>query len=909
LDSLTATVAVLDETGCVVFVNAAWRAFADANGCDAETAGVGINYLTVCERATGADAKTAADVARGIRDVMAGSIDQYTVEYPCSSPDQFRWFRGRVTRLTDVTPAHVVVAHEDITERRRAELALEESRTRLSLALSSAAMGTWHWDIARNLRYFDEQACRLLGIAHTEQPVSEDVFFDCILPEHRAKVRDALAQAIATTLPYACDYEVIHRDGSMHALCSRGRISRDQDGVATHIDGLIWDNTAQVRAEQALVYSEERFRQLAELFPETIFETDLSGKIIYANAHGLSKYEYTEADLAQGVHILDLVVPEDRSKVAERVSERLQEKHHGYIDVRALTRTGAVFDALAFSAPIRRGGEIVGLRGFVMDDSERQQALRDLRYANHLLEAANSHAKKMAARAEVASVAKSEFVANMSHELRTPLNGVIGMIGLLLSTSLSQEQRRFALLAQESGEALLSQIGRILDFSKLEAGKLLLENLDFDLRGMLESMGELTSLRAAHQGLHFHIDIAPDVPTCVRGDANRLRQVLDNLLGNALKFTTQGKVALTVTVEKPTGTHVRLSFRVVDTGIGIPEDKLGLLFDKFSQVDSSTTRRFGGTGLGLAISKQIVELMGGTIGVNSEQGRGSEFWFSAQFATATSLRLEAGADRPAPASRRLVEATPPRTLPRLTRVLLVDDNATNREVGIGILRNLGVAADVACDGKQALEALAKVAYTLVFMDVQMPEMDGLEATRAIRSGNSHALNPNLPVIAMTAHAMPGDKEMCLRAGMTDYIAKPITPNTVLNVVEKWLPLELDFDATFNEQALLDRLMDDRELAQTVISAFLGDLPKQLERLQAALDSADAKAVQRAAHTLKGASATIGGEALATRAARLEQTSKTGNLDSAASDIREIQMLAQRLLEAIHASSLGNAGAG
>ncbi|HEY5955968.1 MAG TPA: ATP-binding protein, partial [Polyangiaceae bacterium] len=658
----------------------------------------------------------------------------------------------------------------------------------------------------------------------TDGPISTDAFFSYVAPQDRKKVQDALARTVESNAPYECEYEVLWPDGTRHALSARGRMLRNDGGVANVVHGVIWDNTARVKAEQALLYSEERFRQLAELFPETIFETDTTGRITYANEYGLQKYGYVAADIQSGVHILELVAPEDRAKVTERIDQRLQDKTSGYLDVRALTRSGVIFDALAFSAPIRQANRIVGIRGFVMDDSERQQALRDLRHTNQLLEAASARATEMAGRAEVASVAKSEFMANMSHELRTPLNGVIGMLGLLLETPLSDDQRRFAALARESGEALLAQIGGILDFSKLEAGKLVLETIEFDLRALLASYAELTSLRAAQKRLKFRSVIDPNLPVFVEGDPNRLRQVLDNLVGNALKFTAEGEVVLTVTVEQLAASIVTLKFTVSDTGIGIPQDKLGLLFAKFSQVDSSTTRRFGGTGLGLAIAKQIVELMAGSVGVRSEEGVGTDFWFTSQFDLVKDGSVECMRHtQPSPIELRPgPEARPPvRNATASSRVLLVDDNTTNREVGLGILRHLGYHADAVINGRLAIEALATIPYALVLMDVQMPEMDGLETTRAVRSAVTHAINPKVPIIAMTARAMPGDREMCMRAGMNDYIAKPIAPSTVADVLNKWLLPAAP--PTFDDGALLDRLMGDRQLARAVLDAFISDL--------------------------------------------------------------------------------------
>ncbi len=801
----------------------------------------------------------------------------------------------------------------DVTAQKLVESALRESEARWQFALEGAGDGVWDWDARTAVVYFSPQWKRMLGYEDDEIGSSLLEWESRVHPDDLAGALDDLqAHFRGETPAYVNEHRMRCKDGTYKWILDRGCIvERNASGNPLRVIGTHSDISERKRLESLAAEEQARLEAFVEHAPVAVAMFDREIRYVAASHQWHLDYDLVGKNIIGRSHY----------EVFPDLPPRWREVHarclKGAVERNDQDTWGRDGGSQFLKWEVRPwydgAGEVAGIM-MVTEDITADVRLR------MELEEATAYAKSLAQEAASANLAKSEFLANMSHEIRTPMNGVMGMTTVLLDSTLSPEQRHYAEIVRNSAQALLELIDDILDFSKIEARKLDLEHIDFDLRVTLEDAVEVLALRAHQKGLQLTCHIDPELPSLLQGDPGRLRQIVLNLGGNAVKFTHEGEVSIRAGLEGESETSATIRFEFKDTGIGIPEEKRAQLFSPFTQADASTTRNYGGTGLGLAICRQLAELMGGQVGLESVAGSGSTFWFTAVFQkqaecqpapqAATELEgfrvlvvdhqqsnvalIEGLLDRwgcahacasdfeqaitlvshaaasgesfdvalieidlpdaddgrlcrriqelPGHSTCKLVamallgrkgdaaelnalgfsgylvkpireshlqgclrlvlgqtqapsDQTPPTLVTRHTvsetrkkeaRILVVDDNATNRMVATKILEKLGYLAETVDSGHEALRALGASDYDLVFMDCQMPELDGLQATRMIREGKASNRNRDVAVVAMTAHAMKGDRELCLEAGMNDYLTKPVRATEVSAALERWL---------------------------------------------------------------------------------------------------------------------------
>jgi two-component system, sensor histidine kinase and response regulator len=814
-------------------------------------------------------------------------------------------------------PLYLLTHTQDITEHRRVDEALRASEARQAVILK--AIPDLIFRITRAGEYLDVRANNDDLLFVPRETIIGHTVTELLPPE----VADASLRSIAKTLetgtPQVLEYQLPVPDGVRYfearlvvsgpdEILSMVRDITDQKRAEI---ARAEAEAARVRSEEALRQSEERYRHIVETADEGIVQLDLEGRLVLANQRIADMLGYTVEEML-GQTVFTFMAEEEHAAARARLVQRRRgNQAHLRYDLKLRHQTGASVWVVASSAPqTADNGQMIGVLMMLTDITLRKQAEEALRRANADLEKANQ--------------AKSAFLATMSHEMRTPLNGVIGLTSLLRGTPLSPEQQQYVTAIQASGDALLSLIDDILDFSKIEAGHFSLEMQSLDLRKVVREVVAVFTAQVRAKGLRISAHVAEAVPPVVEGDAGRLRQVLTNLVGNAVKFTERGAVDVRADVveESPEGTLLRLA--VCDTGIGIAPEAQATLFEPFTQADASTTRRYGGTGLGLAIARRLAELMGGEIGVESTVGAGSTFWVRLRLARSRAPLSPSSTPVqvvPAPPTARLVG--PER---RGRRILVAEDNPINQLVAVRLLESLGYVVETVETGQQVVEALRQRRYALVLMDCHMPELDGFAATAAIRQQEHEAGQEHYtPIVALTADALAGDVQKGRSVGMDDYLTKPVTLERLAAVVEHWSaesaaadPADARAPATPQDaDAVLDRSVlatlqalecGQGRLLPRLIRLYLQEAPARLAALREAVAQGDASRVEELAHGFKGSSAQLGATRMHCLCAALQEAGGRSDLRQAAAQVAELQRQFGRVRAALEAM-LYEAGTG
>jgi len=744
----------------------------------------------------------ASEVARAMQGTMAGSKDTFQFRHRIAGGEE-RDVEVRSCPIPVGSRQLLYSVIQDVTSQKQAEEKFRGVHRRLRSITDSARDAIVMFDPDGLVTFWNPAAVSMFGYSFDQAMQRPVALFDDPIAYHEAA--NAAREAEGHTVPGHVGGQTVeltarHRDGTLFPVeLSLASLEHDN---GWHDIGVLRDITDR-RQQRELLEQEQANLQ-------AIFDAAQVGMMLIDRHTNVTRVNHVAAEMA-GKNVGQMVArqPGDGLCCVHAMSSRFhgcgtasacndcalrsalkmvlstgQAVRGVEVAQRVLIGDGEQTVYLYVNAsPVIVDGEQQILLA-LSDITERKQGELELAFSrdelertNSELEAAIGRSNELAFEAQIASTAKSEFLANMSHEIRTPMNGIIGMTSLLEETELDAEQSSYARTVRTCGEQLLSLINDILDFSKIEAGKLEFEDLVFDPAQVVTGVIDMLGIKAREKNLSLSYEIASEMPGLLRGDPGRLRQIIINFANNALKFTEQGEVAIRGEFVSREGDRARLKFSVRDTGIGIPAERMDRLFRSFSQVDASTTRKYGGTGLGLAISRQLAELMGGEVGVESTEGEGSTFWFTVL------LPIEDAAAVTSEMKRPIAN----RGIPTNLRILLAEDNPINQRVAMLLLeRQLGLRADAVANGREAIAALAAADYDVVLMDCQMPELDGFQATRLIRAGGDGVRDPHVPIVALTANAMKGDRDACLEAGMDEYLSKPVKPADLLAAIERAL---------------------------------------------------------------------------------------------------------------------------
>jgi len=664
----------------------------------------------------------------------------------------------------------------------------EPTKAGLADLFDGAPIGYLEIDHKGTIQRINARQCKLLG-TEAERLIGQRCW-DLIPEAERPQYREQLGQRLSERLALsACERDCLRPDGTTVAVEIHEQLLRERSGKVTGMRMAMIDVSRRKRSEQESYQVAAEVGAVFQAFPDLFLRLNRDGTVLDS----------------KGGHRADpFLVPENFS--GRNIEEILPAEAMAQIqEARARVRKSRAMDITEFTVDGKSGQQYYEARllplaweewiAILRNITDRKTDERKLKEYAQQLEQKNEELESALVTAREATQMKSRFLANMSHEIRTPMNGVLGMTDFLMGTSLNEEQLEYAESIKRSAASLLTVINDILDLSRIEAGKLRLDRIVFPLHTLLEQTASFFALQARAKDIEFVTEIAPSLSVTVAGDPDRLRQVLTNLLGNAVKFTDAGRIGLTAEYLGETESEFQVRFIVSDTGIGIARELHGRVFESFTQGDTSSTRKYGGTGLGLAISKQLVDLLGGEIGLESEPGFGSRFWFRVALAKPVAGEEVTHATpvaAPVPAVPVRLATTglglqPPISKPaeqESSRVLLAEDNEINQRITLRLLQKLGLSADAVVNGREAVEAIAKKNYDLILMDCQMPVMDGFEATAVIR--NREGSGRHTPICALTANAMAGDRERCLAGGMDDYISKPVSLDKLQVAIERWI---------------------------------------------------------------------------------------------------------------------------